>query len=90
MQYNDIKKDVLEWTDRHNIKDVNVIINKTESQSSFSFRWGKTGAEAKIYFSDLDELKSKIEVVKVAIQESIAIKEGLLESSTGNVGVKPL
>ena len=58
--------------------DKEIVINKTESQSSFAFRWGKTGDEAKIYFDNWEELKIKLDIIKDAIRESQAIKDGVL------------
>lgn len=44
-------------------------IIKTEAPNSFSFRWGKTGDEAKIYFETQKELNEKIEILFLAIKK---------------------
>jgi hypothetical protein len=43
-------------------------IIETKAPNSFSFRWGKTGDDAKIYFEDERDLVKKIEGVFKAIE----------------------
>jgi len=43
-------------------------IQRVESQSSFCFRWGKTGDEAKLYFDDWEDLKDKLDSIRLAIE----------------------
>lgn len=54
----------------------NEIVNYTRSQSSFKFRWGKTGDEATIYFDNEEDLMKQIAIIEKAIQEADRIKAG--------------
>ena len=56
-----------------------VVINKNEAASSFSFRWGKPGNEAKLYFEDETDLTEKIQNVIAGITLVMDIKKKLKE-----------
>jgi len=43
------------------------VVNKTEAPNSFSFRWGGTGDEVKLYFENGQDLTKKIEAVILGI-----------------------
>tara|TARA_Y100000310_G_C20670209_1_gene809825 strand:- start:776 stop:973 length:198 start_codon:yes stop_codon:yes gene_type:complete len=43
------------------------VVNKTEAPNSFSFRWGGTGDEVKLYFENSEDLIKKIEAVILGI-----------------------
>jgi len=50
------------------------MILQSRSQSSFKFRWGKTGDEATIYFDTEDELEQKLGWIEKAIIEAGKLK----------------
>ena len=46
-------------------------IMKTEAPNSFSFRWGKTGDDVKLYFEDEIDLNNKIDLTLKAVKKII-------------------
>ena len=48
-------------------ENITRVINENTNANSFSFRWGKTGTDVKIYFEGEEDLTNKLKAVIKAV-----------------------